>query len=93
MPPSDPVTVDEVRAAIDEADTLLIRALGARFRALEFLKRIKKAEKLSIEDKAREAQLKEQWKKQAKQHKVPEHLALLMLDFILSESKRIQESS
>jgi chorismate mutase len=92
MPPSDPVTVDEVRAAIDEADTLLIRALGARFRAVQFLLGIKKAGKMSIEDKARESQLKEKWKKEAKQQKVPEHLALLMLDFILSESKRIQES-
>ncbi|MDD5054755.1 MAG: chorismate mutase [Candidatus Peribacteraceae bacterium] len=92
MPSSDPVTVGEIREAIDEADSLLIRALGARFRGVDFLRRLKKFERIRIEDPVREQELKAKWKKEARECKVPEHLALLMLDFILSESKRIQES-
>lgn len=92
MQNNDPVTVGEIRAAIDEADSLLIRALGARFRGVDFLRRLKKIEKIRIEDPVREQELKAKWKKEARESKVPEHLALLMLDFILTESKNIQES-
>ncbi len=92
MSSSDIATIAEIRAAIDEADSLLIRALGARFRGVDFLRRLKSMQKMRVEDPAREQQLKDKWKKEAREAKVPEHLALLMLDFILSESKKIQES-
>ena len=87
-----PVTIDEIRTAIDETDAILLKALAARFRAIRALKKLKKHEGVPLEDLNREAQLKALWKQQARELGVPESLALLMLDFILAESKRTQES-
>ena len=83
-------TVEELRAAITAADEIVIRALAARFRAIERLKELKKENGMPVEDAARETKVKEYWKKSAAEHDVPESLALLLLDFILSESKRLQ---
>ena len=93
MSSSDIATLADIRDAIDETDSLLIRALGARFRSVDFLRRLKSMQKMRIDDPVREQHLKDKWKREAKEYKVPEHLALLMLDFILAESKRIQEQS
>lgn len=86
------LTLQEVRRAIDDADEVLIRALGARLRAVAHLQTLKKSEKLPIEDPEREETIKAQWKDRAKRAGVSPELALLILDFILSESKRIQKS-
>lgn len=86
------LTLPEIRKAIDDADEILLRALSARFRAVSYLKRAKKAGKLKIEDPDRERMIKEQWAVRAKELDVPPELALLILDFILTESKRIQSS-
>lgn len=83
-------TLEEIRDLIDEADKLLLQTLGKRFRAVGFLRKLKNATGIRIEDKEREQRVKELWKKQSKEANVPEELALLILDFILSESKRIQ---
>ncbi len=85
-------TISELRVAIDAADEIIIRALAARFRAVESLRDMKKAENLPILDPRRESAMKRTWKESAKEHHVSESLALLMLDFILAESKRLQES-
>ncbi len=84
--------LSEVRRAIDEADDILLKALAARFRAVEYLKQLKRAEKKPVNDPARELQLKERWKERARSLGLKEELALLMLDFILTESKRVQKA-
>ena len=84
--------MQELRLAIDAADEIIIRALEARFRAVESLHDLKSAQNLPVEDLNREAQVKAHWKASAHDHKVPESLALLILDFILTESKRLQSS-
>ncbi len=86
------LTIAEVRHAIDEADTVLLKALATRFRAIEHLKVLKKELRVATEDSARERDLKMKWKEQAKTLKISEELALLLLDFILAESKRMQDS-
>lgn len=85
-------TLEEIRRAIDEADEILIRALGARFRAALHLQKLKADGKLPVEDPEREEVLKSLWKDRAKRVDVSPELALLILDFILTESKRIQQS-
>jgi|GEM_PF-1309306 len=84
------ITISDVRRAIDEADDILLKALAARFRATGRLKQLKRAEKKPVEDPERERQLKERWKERARLLGLKEELALLMLDFILTEAKRVQ---
>jgi len=86
-------TLADVRRSIDEADDILLKAMAARFRATALIKTMKKAEKLPIEDAEREKQLKARWKERARSLGLREELALLMLDFILTESKRIQREA
>jgi chorismate mutase len=82
--------IKDVRLAIDEADKILLKALGARFRAIKYLGQLKKVEKKPVEDSSRERELKTIWKKQAKDLELNEEFVLLILDFILAESRRIQ---
>lgn len=89
---SHPLTIPQIRAAIDEADDILLKALSARFRAIRHLALIKKDIDMQIESPSRETELKERWKKKADELGVPSPLALLILDFILAESKRIQSA-
>jgi len=86
------LSIEQLRAAIDDADEILLRALGARFKAVSLLHAAKKKEGLPSEDKEREAFVKNQWKKRARELDVSPELALLMLDFILAESKRRQQA-
>ncbi len=92
MNTNDIATLAEIRDLIDEADKLLLLTLGKRFRAVGFLRKLKNATGIRIEDKEREEAVKDLWRKRAKESNVPEELALLILDFILSESKRIQNA-
>ena len=84
------LTLEEIRTAIDEADTILLKALASRFRAVRVLKKIKEHTGIPVQDPEREEQLKQLWKKQAQDLDIPESLALLMLDFILAESRQTQ---
>lgn len=86
------LTIPTLRAAIDEADDIILRALGARFRAVHHLKELKRETGMQVESASREAELKSRWKKKAKELDIPEELALLILDFLLTESKRIQSA-
>ncbi|OGJ69173.1 hypothetical protein A3J34_02535 [Candidatus Peribacteria bacterium RIFCSPLOWO2_02_FULL_51_10] len=90
---SPKLTIDDIREAIDEADKILLKALGARYRAVRYLGQFKKLMKLPMADPGRERRIKEAWKKQAKKLELSEEFALLILDFILSESKRIQKEA
>ena len=83
-------TIEDIREAIDVADGAILKSLGARMRLIEFLRRLKKLTGGPIEDRVREAAVKQRWKTLAKEEGVREELALLILDFLLSESKRIQ---
>lgn len=84
--------MQEIRKAIDDADEILLRALATRFRAVAHMKELKRDAQMQIESSSRETELKALWKKRAKTYGVSEELALLILDFILSESKRVQGS-
>jgi len=86
------LSVAELRAAITDADEILLRALSARFKAVDFLKDAKQKEGLPVEDRERESELKKRWKERARELELTEELALLMLDFILTESKRRQST-
>ncbi len=89
---SDTPSLETIRSAISDADQIILRALAARFRAVEHLKEFKKVHHLPVEDLQRETLLKNQWKQAATVLNIPEELALLILDFILAESKRVQNS-
>ncbi len=92
MNSDDIQTLEEIRDLIDEADKLLLLTLGKRFRAIGFLKKLKSATGMPTEDLKREEAVKALWKQRAQENNIPEPLALLILDFILAESKRIQSA-
>lgn len=83
----------ELRKAIDDADEIILRAIAARFEGAKQLKVVKQEQKLPVEDLKREDALKTRWKKRAKELGIREELALLVLDFLIAESKRIQSES
>ncbi len=88
---TDPTTIiGEVRHAIDEADAILLKALAARFRAVRHMRTVKNAAHLETEDRSREQVLKDVWRKKAVELDIPVELALLILDCVLVESKKIQ---
>ncbi|MSR67683.1 hypothetical protein EXS65_02575 [Candidatus Peribacteria bacterium] len=88
---TDPASlINEVRRAIDEADAILLKALAARFRAVRHMRTVKHAAHLETEDRERENILKDLWRKQAEELDIPVELALLILDCVLVESKKIQ---
>ena len=85
-------TIADIRSAIDDADEILLRSLAARFKGVEQLKILKEIQRLPLEDTVREDELKTKWKAHAKKLGIREELALMILDFVLAESKRIQKS-
>lgn len=82
--------LSELRKAIDDADEIILRALAARFEGAKQLKLVKTEKKIPIEDLPREDAIKKRWKKRAAELGIREELALMILDFLLSESKRLQ---
>jgi len=86
------LTIPTVRAIIDDADDILLKALAARFRAIRHLKEIKRDTGMQVESSSRETELKTKWKQKAVELGIPPELTLLILDFILAESKRIQST-
>lgn len=84
------LTLEEVRSAIDAADEILLRAIATRMKAVAHLKAIKSAKGLPVKDPVRERILKSQWKDKAQALGIRPELALLILDFLLEDSKRIQ---
>lgn len=84
------VTIPIIREAIDEADDILLRALATRFRAVRHLRDIKRQADIQVESPSREEEIKERWKAKAKELDLSPELVLLILDFLLTESKRIQ---
>ncbi len=86
------LTIHGIRSVIDDADDILLKALAARFRAIRHIKEVKRETGMQVESTSREAELKDKWKKRALELNIPQELALLILDFILAESKRIQSA-
>lgn len=86
------LTIHGIRSVIDDADDILLKALAARFRAIRHIKEVKRETGMQVESTSREAELKDKWKKRAQELNIPQELALLILDFILAESKRIQSA-
>ena len=87
------LSLEEVRSAIDAADEILLRAIATRMKAVAHLKAIKDAKGLPIKDPVRERIVKSQWKEKAVALGIKPELALLILDFLLEDSKRIQKAS
>lgn len=87
------LTLDDVRSAIDAADEILLRAIATRMKAVAHLKAIKDAKGLPVKDPVRERIVKSQWKEKAIALGIKPELALLILDFLLEDSKRIQRAS
>ncbi len=86
------LTIHGIRSVIDDADDILLKALAARFRAIRHIKEVKRETGMQVESTSRETELKDKWKKRAQELNIPQELALLILDFILAESKRIQSA-
>lgn len=86
------LTIHGIRSVIDDADDILLKALAARFRAIRHIKEVKRETGMQVESTSREMELKDKWKKRAQELNIPQELALLILDFILAESKRIQSA-
>ncbi len=84
-------TVDELRAMIDETDRALLMAIGVRQKMSKNIGILKKVQKSAVIDPIREEEVKALWKKRAVEQEVRPELALMILDFLLSESRRIQE--
>lgn len=90
--PDTELILQKIRSTIDSADELLLKALSERFRILRYLKTFKVKTGMKVENAARETELKDIWRKKAKDLDLPPELTLLILDFILAESKRIQSA-
>lgn len=86
------LTLDDVRSAIDAADEIILRAIATRMKAVAHLKVLKDAKGLPVTDAVRERILKSQWKEKAIALGIKPELALLILDFLLEDSKRLQSS-
>ena len=90
MPSS--LTLAEVRSPNDDADEILLRTLAVRFKAVEHLRAIKREANVPTEDVVRENKLRDKWKKLSEKFKLRPEFALLILDIILVESKRLQDA-
>jgi chorismate mutase len=84
-------TIDELRAMIDEVDRALLMAIGLRQKLSKNIGILKKVQKSEVVNPLREEEVKALWKKRAVEQGVRPELALMTLDFLLSESRRIQE--
>ena len=87
------LTLADIRRAIDDADEIILRAIATRMKAVAHLKAIKSAKGLPIKDPVRERIVKSAWKEKAIALGIKPELALLILDFLLEDSKRIQRAS
>ena len=85
------LSLDDIRKAIDEADEIILRTIATRMKAVSHLKAIKTEKGLPITDAVRERILKSKWKERADALNIRPELALMILDFLLSESKRLQK--
>ncbi len=84
-------TMDQLRAMIDEVDRAIILAFGVRQRLSRNMGILKRSQKNAVVDPLREEEVKALWKKRAIEQHVRPELALMILDFLLSESRKIQE--
>lgn len=82
--------LSELRKAIDDADEIILRAIAARMEGVRQIAQVKQQRKMPIEDTKREDELKKRWKKRSTELGIAPELALLILDFLLTESKSIQ---
>ena len=84
------MNLSELRKAIDDADEIILRAIAARFEGARQIKELKKEKKIPVRDPEREEVIKSHWKKRSDELSIRQELALLVLDFLLEESRRIQ---
>lgn len=78
-----------LRAAIDDADAILMTALAARLRVVEVLAEVKRAAGIPPVDPDREAVLLAAWKSRAAQTGVPLDLAEGILALLLRQTRAV----
>ena len=88
---SDTQALKNCRAEIDQADQALFQALGARFKAVEKVGKIKKKHQMPLYQKARWQEVVEERLKLAKKNKVDEFFTRSLLKLIHREAIRIQK--
>lgn len=82
------MTLDTIRAAIDDIDTGILLLIRRRMQCSENIAAIKR--RAPIKDPARERALTEAWEKRAATLNLSPALARSVLSLLLTESKKIQ---
>lgn len=81
----------EIRNQIDTIDKKIIALLGRRFKLVPKLAKLKKKEKLPIQDKKREEEMLSKLQKEAKKQGIDYKLIKKLYLEILKESRKIQK--
>ncbi|MGC9105217.1 MAG: chorismate mutase [Thermoprotei archaeon] len=84
------MSLDELRAKIDEIDYQIISLLAQRFFLSKKIGQIKSRSGLSIKDEVREAEVTRRWVENARKLGVPEELVREIVSKVLYFSKRVQ---
>lgn len=83
--------LESVRTKIDEIDTGMLTLFAQRAEQSKLIRQFKKPG--DVTDALREEDLKRKWVARARTLNVEPVFALRLLDLVLTESKRIQQSS
>ncbi len=79
--------LEALRAQIDEADALLVRALAARWRAVLAIAEHKRERRLDRFDPARELLVRERWRAEGRALGLPEALVDAVFDAVIERSR------
>ncbi len=91
MTAKDKLALAKCREIIDEADKVLLQALGSRFKAVEQVGKIKHRNQMPLFQKARWEEVVENRLKLAKKQKVNPDFTKSLLKLIHREAIRIQK--
>ena len=83
-------SLDALRTELDRRDAELLAALGARFAVVRRIGDLKRGEGRAVEDRRREAELREYWRQLARQWNMDEAFAGDLLTLVLAQSKKMQ---
>lgn len=83
------MSIESIRTKIDEIDTALVALLALRNEQSLAIKAFKNG---VVQDTDREEKLRKKWETQARALGINPHTALKILDLLLEESRRVQQS-
>ncbi len=85
-----PADLEDLRAAIDLADSDLVACLARRFALVQEVGRLKRASGAAVRHPAREAEVARRWKRLARDAGLDEAAAMTVLDAVLGASRKVQ---